>query len=366
MSMQDWAEKDFYAILGVSHDADAAEIKKAYRKKARTLHPDANPGDAAAEQRFKEVGEAYAVLSDPEQRRQYDGVRAMVGGGARFSSGGAGSAGGGAGFEDLLGGLFGQGRGAPGGVRFGTPGGASGGGFEDLLGGLFGQGGAGAAGGFPGGFGGAPGGFGGAPGGFGGAPGGTQAPPRGQDLEASARVSFRDALDGKTVSLRVPDPRGGPARTVNARLPQGVRDGQKVRLRGKGLPGAGGQAGDLLVTVNVEPHPVFRRDGDDLRMTLPVSFDEAVLGATVDVPTLDGATVRVKVPAGTPSGRSLRLKGRGVKRSRSTDERGDLFVTIEVVVPQRVDGAVREAVEAFAKATAGDDPRAGLADRARS
>ncbi|GAA0309724.1 DnaJ C-terminal domain-containing protein [Kineococcus aurantiacus] len=350
MSMQDWAEKDFYAILGVSHDADAAEIKKAYRKKARTLHPDANPGDAAAEQQFKEVGEAYAVLSDPEQRQQYDGIRAMVGGGARFSSGGAGGAGGGAGFEDLLGGLFNQGRGgAPGGVRFGTPGGAGGGGFEDLLGGLFSQGGAGAGGGgFPGGF------------------GGTRAPQRGQDLDASARVSFRDALEGKTVSLRVPDPRGGPARTVNARLPQGVRDGQKVRLRGQGLAGAGGQNGDLLVTVHVEPHPVFRRDGDDLRMTLPVSFGEAVLGATVEVPTLDGATVRVKVPAGTPSGRSLRLKGRGVKRSRSTDERGDLFVTIEVVVPQRVDGAVRAAVEAFAEATAGEDPRAGLAERARS
>jgi len=344
MSMQDWAEKDFYAILGVSHDADAAEIKKAYRKKARTLHPDANPGDAAAEQQFKEVGEAYGVLSDAEKRQQYDGIRQMMGGGARFSSGGPG--GGGAGFEDLLGGLFNQGGGrAPGGVRFGTPGG-SGGGFEDLLGGLFSQGGGGA--GFPGGF------------------GGTQAPPqRGQDLDASARVSFRDALEGKTVSLRVPDPRGGPVRTVNARLPQGVRDGQKVRLRGKGLAGAGG-TGDLLVTVHVEPHPVFKRDGDDLRMNLPVSFDEAVLGATVEVPTLDGAGVKVKIAPGTPSGRALRLKGRGVKRSRSTDDRGDLFVTVEVVVPQRVDGAVREAVEAFAKATAGQDPRAGLADRARS
>ncbi|MCI2237378.1 DnaJ domain-containing protein [Paenibacillus sp. TRM 82003] len=346
--MQDWAEKDFYAVLGVSHDADTAEVKKAYRKKARTLHPDANPGDPAAEQRFKEVGEAYAVLSDPEQRRQYDGVRAMVGGGARFSAGGAGAPGAGAGFEDLLGGLFGQGRGAPGGARFGTPGGAGAGGFEDLLGGLFNQGGAGGAGGQ-----------------FGGPFGGPPPPAHGQDLEASARVSFRAALDGATVTLRVPDPRGGPARTVNARLPQGVRDGQKVRLRGKGMPGPGG-AGDLLVTVHVEPHPVFTREGDDLRMVLPVSFDEAVLGATVEVPTLDGSTVRVKVAPGTPSGRTLRLKGRGVKRSRSTDERGDLLLAVEVVVPQRVDGAVREAVEAFAKATAGEDPRAGLADRARS
>ncbi|WP_432572717.1 DnaJ C-terminal domain-containing protein [Kineococcus sp. SYSU DK005] len=321
MSMQDWAEKDFYAVLGVPHDADAAEVKKAYRKKARTLHPDANPDDPAAEQRFKEVGEAYAVLSDPEQRRQYDGVRAMVGGGARFSAGGAGGAGGGAGFEDLLGGLFGQG-------------GA-----------------------------GAPGGAGGNP--FGGPFGGPPPPARGQDLEASARVGFRAALEGATVSLRVPDPRGGPVRTVNARLPQGVRDGQKVRLRGKGMPGPGGTAGDLLVTVHVEPHPVFKREGDDLRMTLPVSFDEAVLGATVEVPTLDGSSVRVKVAPGTPSGRTLRLKGRGVKRSRAGDEAGDLLVAVEVVVPQRVDGAVREAVEAFARATAGEDPRAGLAERAR-
>ncbi len=349
VSMQDWAEKDFYAVLGIPHDADAAEVKKAYRKKARTLHPDANPGDPAAEQRFKEVGEAYAVLSDPEQRRQYDGVRAMVGGGARFSAGGAGGPGAGSGFEDLLGGLFGQGR-APGGVRFGTPGGSAGPGFEDLLGGLFGQGGA-------------PGGAGGQ---FGGPFGGPPPPAQGQNLEASARVSFRTALEGATVSLRVPDPRGGPVRTVNARLPQGVRDGQTVRLRGKGMPGPGGVAGDLLVTVHVEAHPVFKREGDDLRMTLPVSFDEAVLGATVEVPTLDGSAVRVKIAPGTPSGRTLRLKGRGVKRSRSTDDRGDLLVTVEVVVPQRVDGEVREAVEAFAKATAGQDPRAGLAERARS
>ncbi|MFB9376160.1 DnaJ C-terminal domain-containing protein [Kineococcus gynurae] len=343
MSMQDWAEKDYYAVLGVSPDADAAEIKKAYRKKARLLHPDANPGDAQAEARFKELGEANSVLSDPEQRRQYDGIRAMVGGGARFSSGGPGAGAGGAGFDDLLGGLFGQAgagaggarRGAP---RFGPPGGAGapGAGFEDLLGGLFGQG-----------------------GGFGGPP---PPPPKGQDLAAGARVSFRDALEGATVPLRVPDPRGGPARSVTARLPRAVKDGQKVRLKGQGLPGTGGAPhGDLLVTVTVEPHPVFRRDGDDLRMTLPVTFPEAVLGATVDVPLLDGTSVRMKVPAGTPSGRSLRLKGRGVALDRDGSRAGDLFVTLEVVVPQKLDGAAREAVEAFAAATEGEDPRAGLA-----
>ena len=351
MSMQDWAEKDFYDVLGVPHDADAATVKKAYRKRARDLHPDANPGDADAERRFKEVGEAYSVLSDPEKRRQYDGIRAMVGGGARFTAGGAGGAGGpGAGFEDLLGGLFGQG---PGGtrVRFGAgaPGGASGAGFEDLLGGLFGQGGAGAGFGTPG-------------GGF-----GQQAPTRGTDLEATAHVAFRDALDGATVTLRVPDPRGGPVRTVTTRLPVGVRDGQRVRLRGKGMPGPGGApAGDLLVTVSVDPHPVFRRDGDDLRMTLPVTFAEAALGATVDVPTIDGGQVRVKVPAGTPSGRSLRVRGQGVRRARSDDARGDLLLTVEVVVPTRLAPEARAAVEAFAEATRDEDPRAGLAERAKS
>nr|WP_281256896.1 DnaJ C-terminal domain-containing protein [Kineococcus xinjiangensis] len=354
--MHDWAEKDFYDVLGVPHDADASTIKKAYRKKARDLHPDANPGDAEAERRFKEVGEAYSVLSDPEKRQQYDGIRSMLGGGARFT---AGSGGPGPGFEDLLGGLFGQGGGGGGPrMRFGTPGaggGAPGPGFEDLLGGLFGQGGGG--------------GF-GAPGGFGGPGGGgfgTPTATRGTDLEATARVGFRDALEGATVTLRVPDPRGGPVRTVSTRLPVGVRDGQRVRLRGKGLPGPGGApAGDLLVTVSVEPHPVFRRDGDDLRMTLPVTFPEAVLGATVEVPTIDGTTVRVKVPPGTPSGRSLRVRGQGARQARADDARGDLLVTLEVAVPKHLDDAARRAVEAFAEATRGDDPRAGLLERARS
>ncbi|GAA4981218.1 DnaJ C-terminal domain-containing protein [Kineococcus glutinatus] len=346
MSMQDWAEKDFYDVLGVPHDADAATIKKAYRKRARELHPDANPGDAAAERRFKEVGEAYAVLSDPEQRRQYDGIRAMLGGGARFTAGGPGAGAGGAGFEDLLGGLFGQaagGGGAGSRVRFGTPGGGTPGpGFEDLLGGLFGQ-----AGGFP------P------------STGYGQAPTRGTDLDATARVGFRDALAGATVNLRVPDPRGGPARTVSARLPLGVRDGQRVRLRGKGLPGPGGApAGDLLVTVSVEPHPVYRRDGDDLRMTLPITFAEAALGATVEVPTIDGTGVRVRIAPGTPSGRSLRVRGHGAKRGRQDDSRGDLLVTVEVVVPDRLEPDAKAAVEAFAEATKGEDPRAGLAERA--
>ena len=324
MTGQDWFEKDFYAVLGVSKDASAAEVKKAYRKRARTLHPDANPGDAAAEQRFKEVGEAYAVLSDADKRQQYDGVRAMAGG-ARFTAGGPG----GAGFEDLFGGLFNQHAGGQR-TRAGTAGGVPPG-FEDLLGGLF---------------------TGGAPG-----YGATRGPRRGADVQASTTLGFTQAVEGSTVTLR-----SGDGRQVTARIPAGVRDGQKIRLRGKGRAGdAGAPAGDLVITVGVAAHPVFTRDGDDLRLTLPVRFDEATLGAEVEVPTLDGGTVRLKVPAGTPSGRTLRVKGRGVKTAKGT---GDLKVTVQVVVPQRLDDDARAAVEAFRDATAGEDPRAALAQRA--
>ena len=337
MAGQDWFEKDFYATLGVPKNADAAAIKKAYRKLARTLHPDHNPDDAASEARFKEVGEAYAVLSDPEERRQYDAIRAMAGGGARFSApGGAGGAGA-AGFDDLFGGLFGAGAGAggPGGqrVRYTTGGGGSGG-FEDILGGLFG-GGAGAPAGFR------P----------------NRAPQRGADVEASTTLPFRQAFEGSTVTLTV------EGRRVNARIPAGVRDGQRIRLRGKGRPGeAGAPAGDLVISVHVEPHPVFTIDGKDLRVTVPVTFPEAVLGTQIDVPTVDGSTVRVKVPEGTPSGRTLRVRGRGVQDPRGA---GDLLVSVQVVVPQRLSAEARAAVEAFANATGDADVRADLRTRAQ-
>jgi molecular chaperone DnaJ len=321
---QDWFEKDFYATLGVANDADGAAIKKAYRKLARKLHPDANPGDAAAERRFKEVGEAYSVLSDPEQRQQYDAIRTMSRGGARFAPGGAGGTGG---FEDLLGGLFG----GPGGgrgerVRFST-GGAGGPDLEDLLGGMFSGGGYGA----------------------------TRGPRRGQDLTAETTLGFREAVTGATVTLRKPD--GG---TITTRVPAGVRDGQKIRLRGKGGSGdAGAPAGDLMITVHVRPDAVFARKGDDLTVTVPVTFDEAALGAQIDVPTLDG-TVRVKIPAGTPSGRTLRVKGRGVATGKTT---GDLRVTVQVAVPQKLTEDARQAIEAYATATKGEDPRADLMAR---
>ncbi|MBX9244330.1 DnaJ domain-containing protein [Actinotalea ferrariae] len=327
MTGQDWFEKDFYATLGVPKTADDAAIKKAYRKLARTLHPDHNPGDASAEAKFKDVGEAYAVLSDPEQRSQYDAIRAMAGGGARFSAPGrGGQAGGSAGFEDVFGGLFGGG--APGGqrVRYSTtPGGGAGGpGLDDLLGGLFGGGGFGRA--------------------------------AGIDIEAQTTLPFRQAVEGSTVTLTA------DGRRVTARIPAGVRDGQKIRLRGKGRAAEpGGQPGDLIIAVHVEPHPVFTLDGKDLRVTVPVTFDEAVLGAEVEVPTLGGAPVRVKVPAGTPSGRTLRVRGRGITTSQGT---GDLLVTVQVVVPQRLSDDARAAVDAFARATDGVDVRAELRARA--
>jgi len=336
MTGQDWFEKDFYATLGVPKNADAAAMKKAYRKKARTLHPDHNPGDAVAEAKFKDVGEAYAVLSDPEQRQQYDAVRAMAGGGARFSAPGAGGAGG-AGFEDLFGGLFGAGTGGQQRARYSTSGPA---GFEDILGGMF-----------------AGGGGQGGPAGFRGA----RRPQRGVDLEATTTLPFRQAVEGSTVTLQV------DGRKVTSRIPAGVRDGQKIRLRGKGRPGeGGGTAGDLVITVAVEPHPVFALDGRDLRVTLPVTFAEAALGAQVDVPMLDGSTVRVKVPEGTPSGRTLRVRGRGVTAGAGDNgpAAGDLLVTVQVAVPQRLSDDARAAVTAFATATADADVRAELRARA--
>ena len=331
MTGQDWFEKDFYVTLGVPKNADAAAIKKAYRKLARKLHPDHNPGDAVAEAKFKDVGEAYAVLSDTEQRQQYDAVRAMAGGGARFSAGGGQNAGG-AGFEDVFGGLFGAGSGGGGGqrARYSTSGGA---GFDDILGGLFGGAGAG---------------------GTGGGAGFGRRPRAGADLQATTTLPFRQAVTGSTVTLTV------DGRTVTVRIPPGVRDGQKIRLRGKGRPGeAGASAGDLVIAVKVEPHPVFSLDGRDLRISLPVTFAEAALGAQVDVPTLDGNTVRVRVPAGTPSGRTLRVRGRGVA-AHGTSAAGDLLVVVQVVVPQRLSDEAKAAVEQFAAATADADVRADL------
>jgi molecular chaperone DnaJ len=342
MASQDWFEKDFYAILGVPADADAAAIKKAYRKLARTLHPDQKPGDKAAEKRFKEIGEAYAVLSNVEERKQYDAIRSMSHGGARFTSGGRG--GGGAGFEDVFSNLFGGGGAGGGNVRFNTGrGGAGQPNIEDLLGGMFGQ-----QGGYAGGQG--QQGY----GGFG-APAG---PRRGSDIEAQTALSFRDAVEGSTVTLSTAN-----GSRITARIPVGVRDGQKIRLRGKGNPGdQGAPAGDLMITVQVKPHAVFGRDGDNLTVDLPVTFAEAALGATVSVPTLSGDPVKVRIAPGTPNGRVLRVKGRGIA---GKSQAGDLLAKVSVAVPQRLSERAREAVEVLRAEEADADPRVDVFAKAR-
>lgn len=356
MASQDWFDKDFYAVLGVPHDADADAIKKAYRKAARKYHPDKNPGDHAAEEKFKDISEAHQVLADPEQRQQYDAIRQMARGGARFSAGGPG---GGGGFEDVFSSMFGGGGGSSR-VRFSTGGGGGGGrpggspNFEDILSGLFQQNsGYGAPGytsqGGPGyGYGG------GDPFGGYGAP---QGPRKGQDIEARSTISFHDAVVGTTATLQSPT-----GERVTTRIPAGVKDGQKIRLRGKGYAGdPGAEPGDLYLVVTVTPDTVFGRDGDNLTIDLPVTFSEAALGATVPVPTVDGGQVKVKIAPGTPSGRVLRVKGRGVQRKGAP---GDLLAKVHVVVPQHLSDAARTAVEMLAAQEAGQDPRAELLARA--
>ncbi|MGY1709971.1 molecular chaperone DnaJ [Geodermatophilus sp. SYSU D00758] len=379
MSTRDFIEKDYYAALGVPQDADAAAIKKAYRQLARDLHPDKNPGNTEAEARFKDVSEAYDVLSDPKRRAEYDEARRLFGAGgagarAGFPGGFPGGAGGGQPFD--LGDLFGAagaGRGA-----------GAGGGLGDLFGGLFGGGGAGSA------------------------RARSQAasgPARGQDVETEATLSFEEAVLGVTVPLRMQSPGVCPTcsgsgarpgtsphtcsvcqgagvtsrsqgafafsepcrncrgtgtviddpcptcagngvttqtRTITVRIPAGVKDGQRIRLAGKGAPGRrGGPAGDLFVVVHVSGHELFGRKGDDLTLTVPVTFAEAALGTTLTVPTLDGS-VSLKVPPGTASGQTLRVRGRGVP---GKGRPGDLLVTVEVAVPKRLSPAAQEAVK---------------------
>jgi molecular chaperone DnaJ len=317
VASQDWFDKDFYKVLGVSKDISDADLKKAYRKLARQYHPDSNPGDTAAEARFKEISEAHSVLADPEQRREYDQMRAMGGGGARFSAGGRPGQPGG--FEDVFGGMF-------------TGGGRPRGGFDDIFGGVFGQ----TSGGYQG---------------FGG-------PTPGRDLTTSVTLDFETAIKGDTVKL---EQQGGKSLTV--KIPQGVADGQKIKLKGKGEPSYdGGVPGDLVLTVTVRKHPVFERDGLNLRVDVPVTFPEAVLGATIEVPTLGGEPVKLRVLPGTPSGRVLRVKGRGVTTSKGV---GDLLATIEVAVPVKITADAKAHLEAFADSMPRGNPRADLLDQAK-
>ncbi len=300
MASQDWFDKDFYKILGVAKDVSDAELKKVYRKLARQYHPDSNPGDAKAEAKFKEISEAYSVLSDPAQRREYDQVRAM-GGGARFT-GGAG------------------GQGFPGGFPGGT------GGFEDVFSNLFGGGGRGGFGGF--------------------------GPQRGSDLTMTTTLNFIDGVKGTSIKVNL----GGKDVSVN--IPAGVNDGQKIKLRGKGQTSPnGGEAGDLIITCNIKPHPIFSRDGNNIRVTVPVTYAEAVLGATILVPTLGGEPVKLKVSPGTPNGRVLRVKGRGVVTAK---QEGDLLATVEIAVPSHVSDKAKKALEEFDGMLPEEDPRAEI------
>ncbi len=337
MASQDWFDKDFYAVLGVSKTISAADLKKAYRKLARQYHPDSNPGNAKAESKFKEISEAHSVLSDPELRKEYDQIRAM-GSGARFSAGGQQ----GGGFEDVFGGMFGQQQ-RPGSRSGGSPSGGSRSGgaqssasFEDLLGGMFGSGG-----------------FGSTSGGFRGAGG----PSKGRDLTASTTLDFITAIRGETIKLQ---PSG--AKAINVKIPAGVSDGQKIRLKGKGESSPdGGVAGDLVLTITVRKHPVFERDGQNLRVVVPVTFVEATLGATIEVPTLGGDPVKLRVAPGTPSGRILRVKERGVTSPKGT---GDLLAEIQVAVPAKLTADALKHLEAFAAAMPRGNPREELLEKA--
>ncbi len=325
MASQDWFDKDFYKMLGVSKDVTDADLKKAYRKLARKYHPDSTQGDAAAEAKFKEISEAYAVLSDKKEREEYDQIRAM-GSGARFQAPGSG----GGGFEDVF-------------SRFGR-GGAQQADFDDLFamfgeqtGSRFGSGRFGQpSGGFRG---------------FGG-------PQRGADVTARTTLDFLTAVRGETISLA-----GEDGKPFKVKIPAGVADGQKIRLRGRGRPSPdGGESGDIVVTVTVRPHPVFTRDGLNLRLTVPVTFAEAALGATIEVPTLGGDPVKLRVAPGTPSGRVLRVKGRGVQTTKGT---GDLLAEVQVAVPAHLDDRAREALEHFQALGPKENPRAEMMSRAR-
>ncbi|MFZ4719878.1 MAG: molecular chaperone DnaJ [Ilumatobacteraceae bacterium] len=360
-AQREWFEKDYYKVLDVAADATAKEITKAYRKLARESHPDTHPGDAAAEDRFKEVSAAYDVLGDETKRKEYDEVRRLGPGSAGYGPGAPGG---------------------PGGFNFNV----SGDGLGDLLGQMFGR--------------------------QGGRRGGGVGPMRGGDVEATLTLAFVDAAKGLTTTLHLtadaqcgtcagtgakpgtqpkvcslcggrgvvddnqgyfsfsqpcrqcggagvviehpcPTCRGNGVehrpREVQARIPAGVADGQKIRLRGRGSPGRhGGPAGDLIVECRVQPHPLFGRAGDDLTLRLPVTFAEAALGGDVDVPTLDGPRVTLRLKQGTASGSRHRVRGKGIATNKHT---GDLIVTVEVQVPAQLTAEQRAAVEAFAAAT---------------
>lgn len=384
MATKDWLEKDYYKILGVAKDAKPEQIKKAFRKIARENHPDQHPGDQKAEQRFKDASEAHDVLSDADKRREYDEQRSLFGsgGGFRFPPRGGQAGAGGASGEDIFRTTMGDSS------------------ISDLLGNLFGQGTTSTT-----------------------RRTQTRGPRRGADVEGEVTIGFTQAIEGATVGVQmvsedacqachgtgakagttprvcptcqgsgmqqataggvfqvtepctechgrgliVDEPcevchgsgRAQSRHTMQVRIPAGVTDGQKIRVKGKGSPGEnGGGAGDLYVIVHVRPHPVFGRSGDNLTVTVPVTFVEASLGAEVEVPTLGGGNVKLRVPAGTPNGRTFRVRGRGV--AKGNGEKGDLLASIDVKVPGTLSDQAKDALRAYADAANQPNPRADL------
>jgi len=308
---REWFEVDYYKILGVSPSADAKDITKAYRQLAREFHPDANPDDQVAEERFKEISKAYDVVGDENRRKEYDQVRRM----------------------GPMGGMFGGGGGRPNGG--GTSDFEGVGDLGDLLGGLFG---------------------GGLFGGQG--PPGPRRPTsrKGADYRAELDISFDEAADGLTTRITV----GSGARAMTVKVPAGIESGKRLRFKGKGAPGVGGgPPGDLLVAINVAPHELYQRDGLNLLIEAPVTFAEATLGADIGVPTRSGSLVTLRIPTGTQSGRTFRVRGEGLA---SAKDRGDLLVSVRVVVPESLDAEQRAALEAWAR-TDTSSPRAAWEDR---
>jgi molecular chaperone DnaJ len=298
MAAKDLYEKDFYKILGIGKSATGDEIKKKYRSLARELHPDKTKGDAAMEEKFKAVSEAYDILSDGKKRAEYDQARDMFErGGMRAPQGGQNFQGGD--FSDIFGG--------------GNP--------QDIFANLFGG-------------------------------GGRRGPRKGQDLQTEATITFKEAAFGTTLELRL-SADGGPSQNISARVPAGVNDGAKIRVKGKGSKGEAGP-GDLFILLHVKPHAVFSRKGENIALTVPVTFTEATLGGDIKVPTLAGDEVTLRIAPGTSNGRVLRVKGRGITKGTTV---GDLLVTIEVQVPQRVEGEALEALKKYAEATADQEVR---------
>ena len=306
MAARDLYEKDFYKVLGVDKKASADEIKKKYRSLARDLHPDKTQGDSALEEKFKAVSEAYDILSDSKKRAEYDEARSLFErGGFRAPQGGSYQGGD---FSDIFGG--------------GNP--------QDIFANLFGGAGM------------------------------RRGPRKGQDLQTESTITFKESIYGTTLELKLSLDGKNP-QNITARVPAGVNDGAKIRVKGKGSPGEAGP-GDLFILLTVTPHPIFSRKGENLLLTLPVTFAEATLGADIKVPTLSGEDVTVRLAAGTPTGRVLRVKGRGVQKGATT---GDLLVTVDVQVPRRVEGEALEALKKFAELTSDHDVRSEFVAKAK-